>query len=70
MTLQFDYVWFVPSSAVKADIAAGQLIPLPLPTQGMEEAVGILSRNDGELSEASLAFIATVRRIANATGSA
>jgi DNA-binding transcriptional LysR family regulator len=70
MTLQFDYVWFVPSSAVKADIAAGQLIPLPLPTQGMEETVGILSRNDGELSEAALAFIATVRRVANAKGSA
>ncbi|CAI1577626.1 HTH-type transcriptional regulator AbgR [Serratia quinivorans] len=69
MTLQFDYLWFVPSSAVKADIAAGQLIPLPLPTQGMEEAVGILTRNDGELTEAMLAFIATVRAIAGAARS-
>lgn len=70
MTLQFDYVWFVPSSAVKADIVTGQLVPLPLPTQGMEEAVGILTRNDGQLSEAVLAFIATVRNIAGAARSA
>jgi len=70
MTLQFDYVWFVPSSAVKTDIATGQLVPLPLPTQGMEEAVGILTRNDGQPSEAVLAFIATVRHIAGAVRSA
>ncbi|VVA46781.1 HTH-type transcriptional regulator GbpR [Serratia ficaria] len=67
MSLQFDYLWFVPSSAVKDDIAGGQLIPLPLATQGMEEAVGILTRNDGEHSDAVLAFIASVRRIAGAT---
>lgn len=67
MTLKFDYVWFVPSSAVQDDIDKGQLLPLPLSTSGMKEPVGILTRHDGKLSEEILALITIVRQMANAT---
>ncbi|PLL89951.1 LysR family transcriptional regulator, partial [Klebsiella michiganensis] len=34
LTVDYDYVWFVPSGAVKDDLRRGLLAALPVPTQG------------------------------------
>ncbi|HBU0200468.1 TPA: LysR family transcriptional regulator, partial [Klebsiella pneumoniae] len=42
LTVDFDYVWFVPSGAVKDDLRRGVLTALPIATQGAGEPIGIL----------------------------
>ena len=37
LTVDYDYVWFVPSGAVKDDLRRGLLAALPVPTQGAGE---------------------------------
>lgn len=64
LTMQFDYVWFVPSGAVRSDIVTRQLVPLPIAVNGAGEPVGILTRQEGILSLEALALIATVREVA------
>jgi DNA-binding transcriptional LysR family regulator len=44
LTVDYDYVWFVPSGAVKDDLRRGLLAALPVPTQGAGEPIGILTR--------------------------
>lgn len=44
LTLSHGYVWLVPYGAVRDDLTSNQLRTLPLPSQGMAEAVGILTR--------------------------
>lgn len=44
LTVDFDYVWFVPSGAVKDDLRRGVLTALPIATQGAGEPIGILTR--------------------------
>ncbi|MGW8095821.1 LysR family transcriptional regulator, partial [Klebsiella quasipneumoniae] len=46
LTVDFDYVWFVPSGAVKDDLRRGVLTALPIATQGAGEPIGILTRVD------------------------
>lgn len=41
LTVDFDYVWFVPSGAVKDDLRRGVLTALPIATQGAGEPIGI-----------------------------
>ena len=43
LTVDYDYVWFVPSGAVKDDLRRGLLAALPVPTQGAGEPIGILT---------------------------
>ncbi|HBT0414952.1 TPA: LysR family transcriptional regulator, partial [Klebsiella pneumoniae] len=43
LTVDFDYVWFVPSGAVKDDLRRGVLTALPIATQGAGEPIGILT---------------------------
>ncbi len=38
LTVDFDYVWFVPSGAVKDDLRRGVLTALPIATQGARGA--------------------------------
>ncbi|KTS70830.1 MULTISPECIES: LysR substrate-binding domain-containing protein [Pantoea] len=44
LTQNHGYVWLVPYGAVRDDLTSNQLRALPLPNQGMAEAVGILTR--------------------------
>ncbi len=44
LTQNHGYVWLVPYGAVRDDLTSNQLRVLPLPNQGMAEAVGILTR--------------------------
>lgn len=50
LTVDYDYVWFVPSGAVKDDLRRGLLAALPVPTQGAGEPIGILTRVDATLT--------------------
>nr|WP_255351729.1 MULTISPECIES: pca operon transcription factor PcaQ [unclassified Serratia (in: enterobacteria)] len=62
LTLQYDYLWFVPSGAVQDDLAAGRLLPLPFSGPGISEPVGIILRNQDHASGALPEFITAVRR--------
>ncbi|EEP5686010.1 LysR family transcriptional regulator, partial [Salmonella enterica] len=42
LTVDYDYVWFVPSGAVKEDLRQATLVSLPVPTQSAGEPIGIL----------------------------
>ncbi|EME5637234.1 LysR family transcriptional regulator, partial [Salmonella enterica] len=46
LTVDYDYVWFVPSGAVKEDLRQATLVSLPVPTQSAGEPIGILTRVD------------------------
>lgn len=50
LTVDYDYVWFVPSGAVKDDLRQGTLTALPVTSPGAGEPIGILTRVDTPLS--------------------
>jgi pca operon transcription factor PcaQ len=61
LVLQSDYIWFSPIGAVRDDLERGLLQQLPVPTDRMEEPVGLLLRNEGHLSNAAHELLATIR---------
>ncbi|ECC9533664.1 LysR family transcriptional regulator [Salmonella enterica subsp. enterica] len=62
LTVDYDYVWFVPSGAVKEDLRQATLVSLPVPTQSAGEPIGILSRVDIPLSTGAQMLIAAIRK--------
>ncbi|ECB3406537.1 LysR family transcriptional regulator [Salmonella enterica subsp. enterica serovar Agama] len=62
LTVDYDYVWFVPSGAVKEDLRQATLISLPVPTQSTGEPIGILTRVDIPLSTGAQMLIAAIRK--------
>ncbi|EKC7400379.1 pca operon transcription factor PcaQ [Salmonella enterica] len=64
LTVDYDYVWFVPSGAVKEDLRQATLVSLPVPTQSAGEPIGILTRVDIPLSTGAQMLIAAIRKIA------
>lgn len=62
LTVDYDYVWFVPSGAVKEDLRQGSLVALPVPTQGAGEPIGILTRVDAQLSSGAQILISAIRK--------
>ncbi|EGM1697101.1 LysR family transcriptional regulator [Salmonella enterica] len=60
LTVDYDYVWFVPSGAVKEDLRQATLVSLPVPTQSAGEPIGILTRVDIPLSTGAQMLIAAV----------
>jgi len=64
LALENDAVWFVPSGAVEYDLRHGTLVPLPLPSAGSDEPVGLIQRTDTQPSPAARALIDAVRRAA------
>lgn len=63
LTAAYDYVWFVPSGAVKDDVRHGALVCLPVVVPGPEESVGILSRVDTLIGPGAQAVLNTIRKI-------
>jgi len=59
-----DVIWFVPSGAVRSDLAAKNLIALPIASSTMEGSVGITTRVDIAPTSAGRLFIEAVRRAA------
>ncbi|EAP4933941.1 pca operon transcription factor PcaQ [Salmonella enterica] len=62
LTVDYDYVWFVPSGAVKEDLRQATLVSLPVPTQSAGEPIGILTRVDIPLSTGAQMLIAALRK--------
>ncbi len=62
LTVDYDYVWFVPSGAVKEDLRQATLVSLPVPTQSAGEPIGIHTRVDIPLSTGAQMLIAAIRK--------
>ncbi|EJF5647205.1 LysR family transcriptional regulator [Salmonella enterica] len=62
LTVDYDYVWFVPSGAVKEDLRQATLVSLPVPIQSAGEPIGILTRVDIPLSTGAQMLIAAIRK--------
>lgn len=62
LTVDYDYVWFVPSGAVKDDLRRGLLAALPVPTQGAGEPIGILTRVDATLTAGTQTLLSSIRK--------
>ncbi|ELM8560285.1 LysR family transcriptional regulator [Salmonella enterica] len=62
LTVDYDYVWFVPSGAVKEDLRQATLVSLPVPTQSAGEPIDILTRVDIPLSTGAQMLIAAIRK--------
>ncbi len=62
LTVDFDYVWFVPSGAVKDDLRRGVLTALPIATQGAGEPIGILTRVEATLTPGSQTLLSAIRK--------
>ncbi|MGR8840804.1 LysR substrate-binding domain-containing protein [Klebsiella pneumoniae subsp. pneumoniae] len=62
LTVDFDYVWFVPSGAVKDDLRRGVLTALPIATQGAGEPIGILTRVDATLTPGTQTLLCAIRK--------
>ncbi|HGB1373273.1 TPA: LysR substrate-binding domain-containing protein [Salmonella enterica subsp. enterica serovar Saintpaul] len=62
LTVDYDYVWFVPSGAVKEDLRQATLVSLLVPTQSAGEPIGILTRVDIPLSTGAQMLIAAIRK--------
>ncbi|XTZ40361.1 LysR substrate-binding domain-containing protein [Salmonella enterica] len=62
LTVDYDYVWFVPSGAVKDDLRLGTLVALPGLSQGAGDPIGIITRVDATLSPAAQALISAIRK--------
>ncbi|MDS1331258.1 LysR family transcriptional regulator [Klebsiella pneumoniae] len=62
LTVDFDYVWFVPSGAVKDDLRRGVLPALPIATQGAGEPIGILTRVDATLTPGTQTLLSAIRK--------
>ena len=62
LTVDYDYIWFVPSGAVKDDLRRGVLTALPIATQGQGEPIGILTRVDTPLSSGAQTLLSAVRK--------
>ncbi len=62
LAIEHNYVWFVPSGAVREDLREGKLSVLPVSTPDSAEPIGILTRVDTPLSHGALAIIACIRQ--------
>ncbi len=62
LTVNFDYVWFVPSGAVKNDLRDGTLTALPIALPGVGDPIGILTRVDAPLSAGVQTLINAIRK--------
>lgn len=62
LTVDFNYIWFVPSGAVKDDLRRGVLTALPIAAQGQGEPIGILTRVDTPLSSGAQTLLSAVRK--------
>lgn len=62
LTVDFDYVWFVPSGAVKEDLRQGTLVALPVTTSSPGEPIGVLTRVEAPLSTATQTLLSAIRK--------
>lgn len=63
LALRYDYVWFVPSGAIKEDLSHNALCALPVSSAGPGEPVGIITRTGHTLSLSAEILMATIRKL-------
>lgn len=62
LTVDYNYVWFVPSGAVKDDLRRQTLTALPVPALGAGEPIGIITRIDSSLSASAQTLLGAIRK--------
>lgn len=62
LALRYNYVWFVPSGAIKEDLLHQSLAALPLASHGPGESVGIITRTGSTLGLNADVLMATIRK--------
>lgn len=62
LALRYNYVWFVPSGAIKEDLLHNSLAALPIASHGPGESVGIITRSGTPLSLSAEVLLATIRK--------
>jgi DNA-binding transcriptional LysR family regulator len=62
LTLNYPYVWFVPSGAVKEDLRQGMLCTLPVKISGMGDPIGILTRVAHPMPHSATLLLACIRK--------
>jgi DNA-binding transcriptional LysR family regulator len=62
LALRYDYVWFVPSGAIKEDLSHNAVTALPINSPGPGEPVGIITRSGHHLSLSAEVLLATIRK--------
>ncbi|WP_338556036.1 LysR substrate-binding domain-containing protein [Erwinia sp. E_sp_B01_3] len=62
LALRYNYVWFVPSGAIKEDLLHNSLAALPVASHGPGESVGIITRSGAPLSLSAEVLLATIRK--------
>ena len=62
LTVDFDYVWFVPSGAVKDDLRRGGLTALPIGTEGAGARSVISTRVDATLTPGTQTLLSAIRK--------
>jgi len=62
LALRYNYVWFVPSGAIKEDLLHNALAALPIASHGPGEAVGIMTRSGAPLTLSAEILLATIRK--------
>ncbi len=65
-TQQSDSVWAAPLSATRRAVAVGELVLLPIDTQGTEEPIGLLRRGDRTPGPVAEAFARQIRALSAA----
>ncbi|MTD25990.1 LysR substrate-binding domain-containing protein [Erwinia sorbitola] len=62
LALRYNYVWFVPSGAIKEDLLHHALAALPIASHGPGEAIGIMTRSGVPLTLSAEILLATIRK--------
>ena len=62
LALRYDYIWFVPSGAIKEDLSHNAVCALPINSSGPGEPVGIITRTGAELSLSAEVLMSTIRK--------
>ncbi len=62
LALRYNYVWFVPSGAIKEDLLHASLAALPIASHEPGEPVGIMTRSGVPLSLSAEVLMTTIRR--------
>ena len=62
LALRYDYIWFVPSGAIKEDLNHNAVCALPIHSSGPGEPVGIITRTGSPLSLSAEVLMSTMRK--------
>ncbi|PKH26750.1 LysR family transcriptional regulator [Enterobacterales bacterium CwR94] len=62
LAMRYDYVWFVPSGAIKEDLLHNALVALPIPSRHPGEPIGIMTRTGVALPMTAEILLSTIRK--------